>query len=264
MAINISDFNKIWASTSPLTPYSFSDNNYKQGWNFVGGTPPARQMWDSYMKFSDKKQQYIVNNFLPLSGGTMTGNVGANVNSFRLYSTYENNSGNVVIYGGANGSGNGASLQVHGKSSSGGAGFFNITADNGTDSKLLQGRPNGTLTWDGTSVCVALSSTVVAADAVDFNVTQYAFVARKSNNIMNLGQYISNNATHAQGDLLMTFKTRYRPIGNDIRIPFTGYGNASVYGYVKVATNGECTIDSINDSTTSARICFGGCMWFTA
>ena len=73
MAINITDFDKIWASTSPLTPYAFSDANYRQGWNFVGATPPARQMWDSYMKFSDEKQQYIVNNFLPLAGGTMTG-----------------------------------------------------------------------------------------------------------------------------------------------------------------------------------------------
>lgn len=73
MAINLTDFDKIWASSSPLTPYSFSDANYEEGWNFVGSTPPARQMWDGYMKRSDEKQQYIVNNFLPLAGGTMTG-----------------------------------------------------------------------------------------------------------------------------------------------------------------------------------------------
>ena len=75
MAINITDFDKIWASNSPLTPYSFTDANYQEGWNFISSTPPARQMWDGYMKWSDEKQQWIVNNFLPLSGGTMTGNI---------------------------------------------------------------------------------------------------------------------------------------------------------------------------------------------
>lgn len=73
MAITLADFTKIWASTSPLTPYSFSDSNYQEGWNFVGTTPPARQMWDSIQKQNDEKMEYIVNNFLPLSGGTLTG-----------------------------------------------------------------------------------------------------------------------------------------------------------------------------------------------
>ena len=61
MAITIDDFNKIWASTSPLTPYTFSDANYRQGWNFVGATPPSRQMWDSWLKMTDEKCQYLYN-----------------------------------------------------------------------------------------------------------------------------------------------------------------------------------------------------------
>lgn len=73
MAITLADFTKIWASTSPLTPYSFSDSNYQEGWNFIGSTPPARQMWDYIQKNNDEKMKYIVDNFLPLSGGTLTG-----------------------------------------------------------------------------------------------------------------------------------------------------------------------------------------------
>ena len=73
MAITLADFNKIWASTSPLTPYAFSENNYKEGWNFIGATPPSRQMWDFLQKNNDEKMQYLANNYLPLSGGTMTG-----------------------------------------------------------------------------------------------------------------------------------------------------------------------------------------------
>lgn len=78
MAITLADFTKIWASTSPLTPYSFSDANYQQGWNFVGSAPPARQMWDSIQKQNDEKLKYIVDNFLPSSGGTMTGAIVGN------------------------------------------------------------------------------------------------------------------------------------------------------------------------------------------
>lgn len=76
MAITRDDFNKIWASTSPLTPYRFSESQYKEGWNFIGSTPPSRQMWDFLQKNNDEKMQYLLNNFdnyLPLSGGTLTG-----------------------------------------------------------------------------------------------------------------------------------------------------------------------------------------------
>jgi len=75
MAFTTDNFNKIWASTSPLTPYEFSDSNYQEGWNFVGSTPPARQMWDFLQKRNDEKAQYIFNNFLPLSGGNVTGDL---------------------------------------------------------------------------------------------------------------------------------------------------------------------------------------------
>lgn len=61
MAFSTADFSKIWASTSPLTPYEFTESNYKEGWNFVGSTPPARQMWDGIQKLNDEKSQYLYN-----------------------------------------------------------------------------------------------------------------------------------------------------------------------------------------------------------
>ena len=65
MAITKDDFARIWASTSPLTPYSFSDANYQEGWNFIASTPPARQMWDFLQKLTDEKLQYIYDNMIP-------------------------------------------------------------------------------------------------------------------------------------------------------------------------------------------------------
>ena len=59
MTVTKDDFEKIWASSSPLTPYSFSDSQYKEGWNFVGSTPPSRQMWDAFMQNADEKLKYL-------------------------------------------------------------------------------------------------------------------------------------------------------------------------------------------------------------
>lgn len=63
MAVTWNDFDKIWAATSPLTPYTFSDPNYATGWQFVGSTPPARQMWDSIQKKNDEKFKFLRDNF---------------------------------------------------------------------------------------------------------------------------------------------------------------------------------------------------------
>lgn len=84
MAITIDDFDKIWASTSPLTPYSFSDSNYKEGWNFIGATPPSRQMWDAFMQNADKKSRFLYNYVAPI------GNiVGDSLSSSVAYSSVE-------------------------------------------------------------------------------------------------------------------------------------------------------------------------------
>ena len=72
MAITLADFTKIWASTSPLTPYTFSDPNYAEGWNFIGSTPPSRQMWDYLQNFNDQKMKYIVDNYLPAVDDPLT------------------------------------------------------------------------------------------------------------------------------------------------------------------------------------------------
>ena len=71
MAITKDDFNKIWASTSPLTPYSFSESQYKEGWNFIGSTPPSRQMWDFLQKNNDEKMQYLASTYLPAVVGAV-------------------------------------------------------------------------------------------------------------------------------------------------------------------------------------------------
>lgn len=162
MAITLADFTKIWASTSPLTPYSFSESNYREGWNFIGGTPPSRQMWDSIQNQNDEKLKYIVDNFLPTSGGTMTGNIlvdGSN-GQYEIIKSNVDSAG-VCVSGGDVDNFSGASLQLYGQNQSDYAGRFYLRASNKTSiddtdpshtNVDLIGRPNGSLTWGGVSL----------------------------------------------------------------------------------------------------------------
>ena len=151
MAINLTDFDKIWASSSPLTPYSFTDANYEEGWNFVGSTPPARQMWDGYMKWSDEKQQYIVNNFLPLAGGTMTGDIVYDKSTFYIKSSTDDK--DIIVASGSSWD-KGGMLHLWAKDHDTYQGIFSLTAQDGVDSSTLTGYPNGNLIWKGKTIPV--------------------------------------------------------------------------------------------------------------
>lgn len=58
----VPDFSKIWASQSPLTPYEFSDEDYLDGWEFIGEIPPDRRMFDTWQKQTDTKAQWLYQN----------------------------------------------------------------------------------------------------------------------------------------------------------------------------------------------------------
>lgn len=180
MAITLADFTKIWASTSPLTPYSFTESNYKQGWNFIGGTPPSRQMWDSIQNQNDEKLKYIVDNYLPLDGTSqMTGAISFDATGQIGYRATTHTEPadpckQVIV----------SSTDIDHWSDEGGAklslrtydttqtntyedGSFGLLATDGTDNKELKGKPNGDLTWNGKNLdyCADLS---VFADYENF------------------------------------------------------------------------------------------------
>ena len=62
MAITKADFNKIWGVSSSVPEYTFSDQDYADGWEFVGNLPPTRAMWDKLQKRNDEKMQYLMEN----------------------------------------------------------------------------------------------------------------------------------------------------------------------------------------------------------
>lgn len=60
-------------------------------------------------------------------------------------------SGAIMLTSGTTASG-GAYFRLYGKSHSSGAGQFNLAATDGTNTKVLTGKPDGTLTWGGANV----------------------------------------------------------------------------------------------------------------
>ena len=53
------DYEKVFASASPLSPYEWSDSNYLKGWDMVGSNPPTKQQFDALFKNIDEKENYL-------------------------------------------------------------------------------------------------------------------------------------------------------------------------------------------------------------
>ena len=53
------DFSKIWASSSPLPEYTFTDAEYVTGWDFVGSAPPTKNEFDAWFRLVDEKLNYL-------------------------------------------------------------------------------------------------------------------------------------------------------------------------------------------------------------
>lgn len=53
------DFSKIWASSSPLPAYTFTDAEYVTGWDFVGSAPPTKNEFDAWFRATDEKLNWL-------------------------------------------------------------------------------------------------------------------------------------------------------------------------------------------------------------
>ena len=253
MVFTLEDFDKIWASTSPLTPYEFSDSNYQQGWNFIGATPPARQMWDFLQKQNDEKMQWLYNNKLSLSGGTMTGAIESTSNP-AVKSTTNNRS--ITIAGGMDTSvASGAKLILSGGERNDYTGEFILQAGTGTTYKQLVGDPNGTLTWGvdnvltdatvGTVVTKSISSSVSLTTSTAKTITSISLTAGTWVVTGHIS-YTSVTADKIYGAAITTTANRY------------GYANDGTIA-LHSASNGTIVPNVTNvlklESTTTVYLC---------
>ena len=52
------DFSKIFGETA-TSKASFTDENYLNGWGYLGSTPPPYQLFDYLQSLNDKKTKYL-------------------------------------------------------------------------------------------------------------------------------------------------------------------------------------------------------------
>lgn len=108
--------------------------------------PTDATVWSKVMTAADTAAAY-----LPLSGGTLRGNL--NFSTTSTYIEKTNTNGTLAIYAGNN-IGTGAEIVLYGKDYASSPGEFQIRAKDGINSKVLRGYPNGTLTWVGKNIAV--------------------------------------------------------------------------------------------------------------
>lgn len=116
------------------------DSKYKKGCMLVG-RPDGTLTWGG-------KAVTLNGDCLPLTGGKMTGTIRSSQEGILVGDT---DASSVRISGGTSWD-NGGSVVVYGKSHSSNPGKFRLKADDGSKESLLEGSPDGTLTWGGKAV----------------------------------------------------------------------------------------------------------------
>lgn len=118
--------------------------------------PTDATVWSKVMTAADTAATY-----LPLSGGTLTGSLTLSPTNGIIQKSTD--SGSLVLYAGTTVN-KGAELVLYGKdNTSTTKGEFQLRAKDGTNTKVLRGYANGTLTWAGKDV--ACFATVSASNS---------------------------------------------------------------------------------------------------
>ncbi len=205
--------------------------------------PTDATVWSKVMTAADAAALY-----LPLAGGTLTGNL--TLSQVLAFSS----SSPVVNAGGADrylrlGNGdsstlyaNGASLYLYGASTTGESqGGFNLQSYDGVNRSTLSGRPGGTLTWNSKNIAVVDSVTSTDSGYIRF-----------TNGLQFLWDNINVNSTSG---VPVTFQKAFSAIP---RI-FTNVAFSSVYGYGfggqainRTTTGFDAYIGSSKNGTTQA------------
>ncbi len=101
----------------------------------------------SYGEWANIPNSTDLDDYLPLAGGTMSGDIEFSASEFAIKGNDIANDGEISVVG-ATDNLNGASLNLYGRNHTE-SGAFELNANNGTLTKTLKGDTSGSLSWDG-------------------------------------------------------------------------------------------------------------------
>lgn len=104
----------------------------------------------SYGEWTNIPNSTDLANYLPVAGGTMSGDIEYSISNFAIKSNDIANDGEISVVG-ATDNLNGASLNLYGRNHTE-SGAFELNANNGTNTKTLKGDASGGLSWDGNAL----------------------------------------------------------------------------------------------------------------
>jgi len=135
---------KDYSGTSPTGGFELSTHDGTNA-KSLKGLPNGTLTWGGVAISLDGH----THSYLPLAGGEMTGSIIAN--GYNTIARGNTDSSYTQIYS-ATAYNKGAYLRLNGKDQSTYPGEFGLSAHDGTTNKILAGKPDGTLTWDGTAI----------------------------------------------------------------------------------------------------------------
>lgn len=168
--IDASRSSSIYGNSATVQPPAVGAKLYIQV--FTSAVPASMAQAGAFINMLETKADKTeLENYLLLTGGTMTGDIlfksgtGLRMKDASDLLIAHSSSGNAdrtIILAGESYH-NGASLYLYGSKHATNAGQFSIAANNGTDGKVFNGRPDGTLTWGNQSVLNPIGTVIAFA-----------------------------------------------------------------------------------------------------
>lgn len=161
-----------------------------KAWVESRGYLTEHQSLDGYATVS------ALDDYLPLAGGDVSGVVILTKNQTNGHFKRNVNTGYLLFSGGSSVN-DGAALSLSGSTRSAREGYFRLTArSSDTTSAMLEGRPDGTLTWDGVDVLTAANTAPTEIPLTDAGYAEFtALNAWRSGHVVQVYLYFRIPAT---------------------------------------------------------------------
>lgn len=144
----------------------------------------------------------VKEDYLPKTGGTLTGDVALS----EAVVKNATDEARTEIYGGTD-FGNGSGLVLFGKDNRISQGGFQLLTDDGTNSKALVGRPDGSFSWDGAQVLTTANGLPLTGGTMTGDITMSGAYLKTTDSANRLELYGSDD--YANGASMFLFGKDY-------------------------------------------------------